>query len=300
MPFILKEYPAIKGKKIQISLLQDAALSTSFSQRMISRGRIFNSKQKAYRNNDLVEENNIYIAVFEGHTRGLKPLITFENFALFDKPSNLVIHPNSKKTKYSLLDEIRYHFGGNANQAHRIDAETSGLVLVGLNNTYVNILAAMFEQKKYKKAYLAIVQGEVKEEFIIDKAIDKEKKNIGVRMAIKKDGKSSVTKVKPLKYNKKRDLTLLHLEPQTGRQHQLRVHLYSENHRILGDPIYGVCDEDAEAYLDKTLSKEDRFIATGSSRLWLQANYLEFELEGLIYKIYSKNQDIFEEFEKEF
>lgn len=299
MPFILKEFKAVKGKKIQISLLQDAALSTSFSQRMISRGRVFNSTQKAYRNNDLVEEDNIYIAVFEGHTRGLKPLITFKNFALFDKPSNLVIHPNSKKTKYSLLDEIRHHFGESANQAHRIDAETSGLVLVGLNNTYVNTLAKMFEEKKYKKAYLAIVEGEVKKEFIIDKNIDKERKKIGVRMAVKEEGKASQTKVKPLAYNNKRDLTLLHLEPQTGRQHQLRVHLYSENHKILGDPIYGVSDEDAEAYLDKTLNKEDRFKVTGSSRLWLQANYLEFELEGVIYKIYSKNKDIFKEFEKE-
>lgn len=299
MPFILKEYKATKGKKIQIALLQDVALKPSFSQRMLSRGRVFNSKQKAYKNNELVCENNIYIAVFEGHTRGLKPLITFKNFAIFDKPSNLVIHPNSKKTQYSLLDEIRHHLGEGANQAHRIDAETSGLVLVGKNTKYVNILADMFEEKKYKKAYLAIVEGEVKEEFVIDKAIDKERKNIGVRMAINENGKKSQTKVKPLKYNKKRDLTLLHLEPLTGRQHQIRIHLHSENYRILGDPIYGVSDEEAEAYLDKTLNQEDRYKATGSSRLWLQANYLEFKLEGVIYKIYSKNKDIYKEFERD-
>ncbi|PIF03357.1 MAG: RNA pseudouridine synthase [Arcobacter sp.] len=240
----------------------------------------------------------MYVAVFQGQTRGLKPLLTFEEFAIFDKPSNLVIHPNSKKTKYSLLDEIRYHFGEEANQAHRIDAETSGLVIIGLNKDIVNNLAFMFEKKEYKKSYLAIVEGKIKKEQIIDKNLTKEGKKIGVRMATCPNdiGKSSITKVKPLKYNQKKDLTLVELTPITGRQHQIRVHLYSIGHKILGDPIYGIDDDIAEAYLNKTLSDEDRQKYTHSNRLWLQANYLEFTYNGIIYKIFSKNKDIYKEF----
>ncbi len=98
-----------------------------------------------------ITEDCVYVALFEGHTRGLKPLHIFKDFAIFDKPSNLVIHPNSKKTEYSLLDEIRYHFGETANQAHRIDAETSGLVLVGKHEKATNSLSSMFETKEYKK-----------------------------------------------------------------------------------------------------------------------------------------------------
>ena len=282
-------------------MLRDLKLSPSFSQRMISRGRVFDSKGKAYKNGDSISENNIYIAQFEGHTRGLKPLITFEHFALFDKPSNLVIHPNSKKTAYSLLDEIRYHFGESANQVHRIDAETSGLVLVGLHEEAINDLSTMFENKHYKKSYLAIVEGELKEALTIDKALTKEGKSIGVRMKTcqKDEGKESITKVWPLQYNAKRNTTLVECEPVTGRQHQLRVHLYSIGHRIIGDPIYGVDDETAESYLNKTLSAEERYKTSGGSRLWLQANYLEFEYKNRLYKISSKNQDILKEFNQD-
>lgn len=299
MPFILKKFDAPKGKKVQLFLLQDLGYKPAKAHRLISRGRIFDSNHNSYLISQSIKEDVVYVALFEGHTRGLKPLHIFQDFAIFDKPSNLVIHPNSKKTKYSLLDEIRYHFGENANQAHRIDAETSGLVLVGLHEKAINDLAYMFEMKEYKKSYLAIVEGKIEKEITIDKNLKKEGKAIGVRMATcsKEEGKESITFVKPLKYNEEKDLTLVELNPITGRQHQIRVHLYSIGHRILGDPIYGIDDESAENYLNKTLNDEDRFKVTGSHRLWLQANYLEFTYKGVIYKIFSKNKDINEEFE---
>ena len=91
-------------------------------------------------------------------------------------------------------------------------------------------------------------------------------------------------------------MTLIEVIPLTGRQHQIRVHLHSIGYTILGDPIYGIDDVNAENYLNKTLSKEDRFKITGSSRLWLHANYLEFIYKNITYKIYSKNQDLKNEF----
>lgn len=299
MPFILKKFTAPKGKKIQLFLLQDLGYKPATAHRLISRGRVFDCNHNSYLISESIKEESIYIALFEGHTKGLKPLHIFQDFAIFDKPSNLVIHPNSKKTKYSLLDEIRYHFGENANQVHRIDAETSGLVLVGLNEKSINDLAFMFEKKEYKKSYLAIVQGKIEKETIIDKNLKKEGKAIGVRMTTcsKEEGKESITFAKPLKYNEKKDLSLVELNPITGRQHQIRVHLYSIGHKILGDPIYGVDDESAESYLNKSIKEEDRFIMSGSYRLWLQANYIEFTYKGIIYKIFSKNSDIYKEFE---
>ena len=102
--------------------------------------------------------------------------------------------------------------------------------------------------------------------------------------------------IKPIKYNKEKDLTLIEVIPLTGRQHQIRVHLHSIGYTILGDPIYGIDDVNAENYLNKTLSLDDRFKVTGSSRLWLHANYLEFTYKNITYKIYSKNQDLKNEF----
>ena len=296
MPFILKKYQAIKDKKLSLFLLQDLKIDHRLAQRIASKGRIFDEEMNTIAPSDNIPTDYIYMAVFEGITRGLKPLLEFEDFAIFDKPTHLMVHPISKSTPYSLLDEIRFHFGEDANLIHRIDAETSGLIIVGKNKKSEIELKEMFQDKKYHKSYLAIVEGHIKEEMRIDKGLDREGLVIGVRMKVCDDGKESVTVIKPISYNKEKDLTLIEALPLTGRQHQIRVHLYSENHRILGDPIYGVDDVNAEDYLNKTLSDEDRFDVTKSHRLWLHANYLEFTYKRVTYKVYSKNKDIFNEF----
>ncbi len=296
MPFILKKYEAIKDKKLSLFLLQNLKIDHKLAQRIASKGRIFDEEMNTIAPSDNIPTDYIYMAVFEGITRGLKPLLEFEDFAIFDKPTHLMVHPISKSTPYSLLDEIRFHFGEDANLIHRIDAETSGLIIVGKNKKSEIELKEMFQDKKYHKSYLAIVEGHIKEEMRIDKGLDREGLVIGVRMKVCDDGKESVTVIKPISYNKEKDLTLIEALPLTGRQHQIRVHLYSENHRILGDPIYGVDDVNAEDYLNKTLSDEDRFDVTKSHRLWLHANYLEFTYKGVTYKVYSKNKDIFNEF----
>jgi 23S rRNA pseudouridine1911/1915/1917 synthase len=296
LPFILKKYQAIKDKKLSLFLLQDLKIDHRLAQRIASKGRIFDEEMNTIAPSDNIPTDYIYMAVFEGITRGLKPLLEFEDFAIFDKPTNLMVHPISKSTPYSLLDEIRFHFGEDANLIHRIDAETSGLIIVGKNKKSEIELKEMFQDKKYHKSYLAIVQGQIKEELQIDKGLDREGLLIGVRMKVCEEGKESVTVIKPISYNKEKNITLIEALPLTGRQHQIRVHLYSEGHRILGDPIYGVDDENAENYLNKTLSDEDRFAVTNSHRLWLHANYLEFTYKEVTYKVYSKNKDIFNEF----
>jgi 23S rRNA pseudouridine1911/1915/1917 synthase len=296
LPFTLRKHKAIKDKKIQIFLIQDLGIDPKVGQRLTSKGRIFDENMNTINSGESIPTEYIYIAVFEGETRGLKPLLEFKDFAIFDKPTNLMVHPISKNTPYSLLDEIRYHFGENANLIHRIDAETSGLVIVGKNKQSEIDLKDMFQEKKYHKSYLAIVQGEIKEEITINKGLDREGKAIGVRMMVCDEGKESITIIKPIKYNKEKDLTLIEALPLTGRQHQIRVHLHSIGHTILGDPIYGVDDENAENYLNKTLSEEDRFTVTKSHRLWLHANYLEFEYKNVTYKIFSKNKDLYNQF----
>lgn len=296
MPFILKKYEAIKDKKLSLFLLQDLKIDHKLAQRIASKGRIFDEQMNTIAPNDTIATDYIYMAVFEGISRGLKPLLEFEDFAIFDKPSHLMVHPISKSTPYSLLDEIRFHFGENANLIHRIDAETSGLIIVGKNKKSEIELKEMFQDKKYHKSYLAIVEGQIKEEITIDKGLDREGLAIGVRMKVCDDGKQSITVIKPISYNKEKDLTLIEALPLTGRQHQIRVHLYSQNHRILGDPIYGIDDVNAENYLNKTLSDEDRFDVTKSHRLWLHANYLEFTYKDVTYKVFSKNKDLYNEF----
>ena len=290
MPFVLKKFKIKEeNKKIQQFLIDDAKLNISISQKMLAKGRVFDENEKVLQNGQKIKGEFIQVAMFEGQTRGLKPIFNTDDFAIFDKPSGVIVHPTSRNTEYSLLDEIRYHFGDAANLAHRIDQETSGLVLVTKNKFSDMMLKEMFENKQYKKNYLAIVKGEITENIKIDIGIKKATNSkIGVKMMVSEDGKESCTYIKPLKYDKEKNQTLVEATPITGRQHQIRVHLESVGHSIVGDPIYGVDESIADKYLLKQLSLEERLKTIGYERLLLHANYLEFNYKNNNYRIYSK------------
>jgi len=289
MPFVLKKFKSIKGKKIQQFLIDDAGLSLSDSQRYIAKARVFDENGNRLQNGVKLKCEYVQVAMFEGITKGLKPIFQTKDFAFFDKPTGIMVHPTSRNTKYTLLDEIRYHFGKNANLAHRIDQETSGLVLVTKNRYSDMILKNMFEEKLYKKKYLAVVEGKITKPIDIDSSIKKDTNSlIGVKMCVCDDGKKSFTTVNPISYDAILNQTLVEAIPLTGRQHQIRVHLNSIRHRIVGDPIYGVDENIADKYLLKKLDSKIRLEKTGANRLMLHAYYLEFEYEKYNYKIYSK------------
>jgi len=291
MPFVLKKFKAVEGKKIQQFLIDDAKLNISSSQKMLAKGRVFDENNKVLQNGQKVKGEFIQVAMFVGSTRGLKPLLNTPDFAIFDKPSGVMVHPTSRNTEYTLLDEIRYHFGDTANLAHRIDQETSGLVLVTKSKYSDMILKEMFETKQYNKNYLAVVDGKIDKNITIDSGIKKAvNSKIGVKMTTADDGKESTTHIKPVKYDSVKNQTLVEATPITGRQHQIRVHLDSIGHRIVGDPIYGVDEDIADLYLLKKLPLEKRVEVTGHDRLLLHANYLEFVYDNNKFKIYSKQK----------
>ncbi len=292
MPFVLKKYQAIQGRKIQQFLLDEAGLSAPVSQKLLSKKRVFDEHHNPLKNGQILNGDYVQVAIFEGHTRGLKPIFEVEDFAVFDKSSGIMVHPTRKDTEYCLLDEIRYHFGEQADLAHRIDAQTSGLVLVAKNKPTSTRLKTLFEQRKFTKEYLAVVQGEIASDTTINKPISKADSNIRVKMTCElESGKHSVTHIQPIAFNQQTNTTLVKAMPVTGRQHQIRVHLDSIGHRILGDPIYGVSEQVANDYLCKTLSSEQRVALTGAKRLMLHANYLSFIDQDQEYSITSKMTD---------
>jgi len=290
MPFILKKFQVKESEKIQHALINQFGFALSDSQRLLSKARVFDQEGKVLQNGQKIKpEEYIQVAVFEGQTRGLNPIFQNDDFAFFDKPSGVMVHPTSRNTQYTLLDEIRHHFGQSANLAHRIDQETSGLVLVTKNKISDMLLKEMFENKQYIKKYLAVVRGELKDSLRIDEPIAKAKNSsIGVKMCVTKDGKESLTNIKPIRYDANQNTTLVEASPLTGRQHQIRVHLHHLGYPILGDPIYGVDEEIVDRYLLKKLSFEDRVKYTGYERLLLHANSLEFSYQNRQFKIYSK------------
>ncbi len=233
---------------------------------------------------------DVIVQEFVPEPRGAAPIFTTPDFGLFDKPSGVLVHPKTHHTPYSLLDDIRHHYGKDANNIHRIDMETSGLVLAARHKKAERSLKMMFESRGVKKIYLAWVRGRVDAPFRVDAPIlrNEDHSSIKLKMLIDPKGKPSLTDFEPIEYDETLDATLLLATPHTGRQHQIRLHLFHVKHPILGDPIYGVSTETAISYLDRKMNEAERRRETGASRLMLHAWELEFEYNNSRYLVRSK------------
>ena len=290
MPYIKKEFQTIKGKKIE-EFLETLDINLKLCLSLLEKGKISDENNKRLQKNQIIKSDFIYIVIFEPLTKGLKPIFDSFHFAIFDKPSGIMVHPSSHQLNvYTLLDEIKYHFGEKGSLVHRIDAETSGLVLVAKNAFSDMVLKNMFEEKLYTKKYKALVVGQIKEELIINSPITNDTGLIKLKMKTDINGKESTTIIKPIFYDEKKNQTLVEAIPLTGRQHQIRVHLDSIGHKIVGDSLYGVDENFADKFLKNKISKEDRINVTKATRLMLQADFLEFEFLDVIYKFSSKQK----------
>jgi 23S rRNA pseudouridine1911/1915/1917 synthase len=292
LPFVIKKMNAPVKQRAFLYLIKELGYTQKESQRLIAKGRLLVEGVPITKAGEEIEGDFEFIH-FEPLTKGLVPHAVYDDFVLFDKPSGLLIHPQNRKTPYSLIDELKSQFGMDANIAHRIDQETSGLVLCARNKKSERDIKMMFQERDMKKKYLALVHGEFKEELTVEaRLLRAQDESAIVRMVVKVDerGKESKTHFRPLKYFPELNMTLLECLPHTGRQHQIRVHLFHVKHPIVGDPIYGQREEDIVLFLDKELSDEFRVEKSGASRLLLHANELEFELYGNIYN-FKSNMD---------
>jgi 23S rRNA pseudouridine1911/1915/1917 synthase len=272
MGFVVKEFE-IKNQKI-LNFLINLGFSTREAKRAIDRGRVsLNGKritEKSARGSGILKA-----IVFEPNGYGLKPIFETTHFAVFDKPSGVAIHPKKLANTKSLLDDVRALWGNNANLVHRLDRETSGLVIASKNKFAESILKQAFQNKDVKKSYLALIRGHLDKTMTVKKPILTNKdENIKVKVMIHPEGKESITIVKPIK--KIGNNTLVECDLLTGRQHQIRVHLFSIGHPVVGDPLYGVDNEFADRYLNKQISEEERIKTTGAKRLMLHSYELEF------------------------
>jgi len=282
VPFRLKSFYSPTKQRAFKFLIDELGITQKQSQRDIANGRLFIDGVAMTKPTAEVEGAFDFV-VYEPSTRGLKPIHVDERFVVFDKPSGILIHPQNRNTQYSLVDELKYQFGLDANIAHRIDQETSGLVLCAKDKQSEKDIKAMFEFRDMNKTYLALVHGELQQDLVVEEPLlRREDESAIVRMVVKVDpeGKKSKTSFKPLRYFPDSDMTLVECKPYTGRQHQIRVHLFHVKHPIVGDPIYGQKEEDVLKFLDKEITKDERITLSGYSRLMLHACRLEFALYG--------------------
>jgi len=281
LSYKIKKFKVERKVKAFKFLMENFDLSMKEAQRWIDKKRLYHNGEIVIKK-PLDISGDIEVIIFVPTTRGLEPIFETRDFAIYDKPSGVLIHPANRFTEYSLTHELKHRYGSMANITHRIDKETSGLVVVAKHKEAEKGIKKLFENREVKKSYLAYVKGKINNKIFIDAPIQKNREfdEIKLKVQIDEEGKSSQTIVEPLVYHDKEDITLIKATPLTGRQHQIRVHMFHVKHPIIGDPIYGVDVKTADDYLNGRLSEEERVRLTGASRLMLHANTIGFKYKN--------------------
>lgn len=167
-----------------------------------------------------------------------------DDVLVVNKPQGMVVHPSPGHESHTLVNALLYHcplstINGTFRPGivHRIDKDTSGLLMVAKNDLAHQSLAAQLKNKTNTREYLALVHGNIKEaEGTIDAPLGRSPKD-RKKQAVVADGRPAITHFKVL--DRFGDYTLVACRLETGRTHQIRVHMKYIGHPLAGDPLYG-------------------------------------------------------------
>lgn len=168
---------------------------------------------------------------------------------VINKPQGMVVHPAAGNPDGTLVNALMYHCGGSLSEingcirpgiVHRIDKDTSGLLVAAKNNDAHIFLTNQLKERKPTRRYTALANGRTDSEGTIDKPIARSSTD-RKKMAVSYGGREAVTHYKALEYF--RGYTLCECILETGRTHQIRVHMASIGHSIVGDKVYGIKKE---------------------------------------------------------
>lgn len=241
-----------ENKRVDVYVSEVLDISRARVQKMIDQGivllngKVIKANEKV-KKGDTIEITEDYIDEIHVEPENIPLDIVYEDddVILINKPSGMVVHPGSGVHEHTLVNALLYYTNhlSDCNGeirpgiVHRIDKDTSGLILVAKNNKAHEILAKDFQEKKVKRSYLALVSGVLQHNHItIDAPIGRDTINRKKMMVTEKNSKRAVTHVKVLK--RYTNYTLVKCELETGRTHQIRVHMAYIGYPIYNDPVY--------------------------------------------------------------
>lgn len=222
-------------------------LSRAFVQKLCDEGRVTVNREvdkpgRKLREGDVIEVDYDESEFGRVEAIDLPVLYEDDDCVVINKPTGVLthalgVHGNEASVASFLRSKVSGLDGDRAGIVHRLDRATSGVIIGAKNQRALSLLQKQFSLRKAKKTYAAVVEGNPEpKEAIIDMPIERNPK-APATFRVGPNGKQSKTHYKVLMAGEK--YSLLELKPETGRTHQLRVHLTKIGHPIVGDPLYG-------------------------------------------------------------
>lgn len=249
-PIIRRVSERFAGQRLDAALaIMYPDYSRSRLQRWIRDGRILLDGEPAKPRTRLMGDELLELTIraesppdeFKPQAIALDIVYQDESIIVLNKAAGLVVHPAAGHADGTLVNALLHHDANlarvpRAGIVHRLDKETTGLMVVARDLRAHKHLVAELQQRNITREYQAIVQGVVTAGGVVDAPIGRHPRD-RVRMCVREDGKSAKTHYRVIE--RFRDHTLVRLQLESGRTHQIRVHMQYLHHAIVGDPVYG-------------------------------------------------------------
>lgn len=256
------EVEVLREERIDKYLAEELGISRSTVKKMIDEGFVLVNGKKAKASLILSEADELFVkdgfikeVSFEAEDIPINIVYEDDDLLVINKKSGMVVHPGNGNTSGTLVNALMHYTKNLSNKeafrpgiVHRIDKDTSGLMLVAKNDKAHDILAEGFKNKTIRREYIALVCGVIEEDTgVIDAPIGRDAKDRKKMCVTSENSKKAVTHFKVLK--RYEHYTLLRLILDTGRTHQIRVHMKYIGHPVYNDPVYGKAYNDFGQFL---------------------------------------------------
>lgn len=246
----------IAGKRIDLEIVERMGLARNTVQKLIEQEKVLVNGKAIKASYKLKIGDEVEVKEFEITTVDVKPKeiplnIVYEDddVIIIDKEKDMVVHPGAGNYEDTLVNSLMYSHKDKLSNingvvrpgiVHRIDKDTTGIIVVAKNDEAHKILSEQFKEHSITRRYLALVNGIVeKDKLRINLPIGRDEKN-RIKMAVTtKNSKEAITNITVLKRYLKSGYTLVEAALETGRTHQIRVHMSYIGHALVGDDVYG-------------------------------------------------------------